>query len=65
MMAIEKAGYRPGENVSIALDVASTEFYDNKIYTLNGENEIEFPKSNPLYPFKYPIISIEDGISRG
>ena len=37
IMAIEKAGYIPGENVSIALDVASTEFYKNGIYTLEGE----------------------------
>ena len=67
MMAVEKAGYRPGENVSIALDVASTEFYDNKIYTLDGENK-KFD-SEELVNFldelsnKYPIISIEDGLA--
>ena len=67
MKAIEKAGYRPGENVSIALDVASTEFYDNKIYTLYGENK-KF-NSEELVNFlddlskKYPIISIEDGLA--
>ena len=67
MKAIEKAGYRAGENVSIALDVASTEFYDNKIYTLDGENK-KF-NSEELIDFlddlskKYPIISIEDGLA--
>jgi len=67
IMAIEKAGYIPGENVSIALDVASTEFYKNGIYTLEGENK-EFT-SEGLIGFlsdltdKYPIISIEDGLA--
>ena len=67
IMAIEKAGYIPGENVSIALDVASTEFYKNGIYTLEGENK-EFT-SEDLIEFlsdltdKYPIISIEDGLA--
>ena len=67
IMAIEKAGYIPGENVSIALDVASTEFYKNGIYTLEGENK-EFT-SEDLIGFlsdltnKYPIISIEDGLA--
>ena len=67
MNAIEKAGYRPGENVSIALDVASTEFYDGKIYTLDGENK-KFNSEELVYFLddlskKYPIISIEDGLA--
>ena len=67
MKAIEKAGYRPGENVSIALDVASTEFYDGKIYTLDGENK-KFNSEELVYFLddlskKYPIISIEDGLA--
>ena len=67
IMAIEKAGYIPGENVSIALDVASTEFYKNGTYTLEGERK-EFT-SEDLIEFlsdltdKYPIISIEDGLA--
>ena len=67
MKAIEKAGYRPGENVSIALDVASTEFYDGEIYTLDGENK-RFNSEELVYFLddlskKYPIISIEDGLA--
>ena len=67
MKAIEKAGYRPGENVSIALDVASTEFYDGKSYTLDGENK-KFNSEELVYFLddlskKYPIISIEDGLA--
>ena len=67
MNAIEKAGYRPGENVSIALDVASTELYDGKIYALDGENK-RFNSEELVYFLddlskKYPIISIEDGLA--
>ena len=67
MKAIEKAGYKPGENVSIALDVASTEFYDGKSYTLDGENK-KFNSEELVYFLddlskKYPIISIEDGLA--
>jgi enolase len=67
MKAIEKAGYKPGENVSIALDVASTEFYDGKIYALDGENK-RFNSEELVYFLddlskKYPIISIEDGLA--
>jgi len=67
IMAIENAGYIPGESVSIALDVASTEFYNNKIYTLDGENK-SFDSEELIYfldelSSKYPIISIEDGLA--
>ena len=67
ILAIEKAGYLPGKNVSIALDVASTEFYSNKEYNLKGENK-KFD-SQGLIDFldsltsEYPIISIEDGLA--
>ena len=67
IIAIEKAGYTPGKNVSIALDVASTEFYYNKEYKLKGENKIF--DSQGLIDFldsltsEYPIISIEDGLA--
>ncbi len=67
--AIEKAGYKPGEQISLALDVASSEFYDadSKTYVLSAETN---PKKSAaeLVAFyeelcsKYPILSIEDGM---
>tara|TARA_B100000519_G_scaffold49666_1_gene39991 strand:- start:1060 stop:2028 length:969 start_codon:yes stop_codon:yes gene_type:complete len=67
ILAIENAGYMPGKNVSIALDVASTEFYSNNEYNLKGENKkldsqglIDFLDS---LTSEYPIISIEDGLA--
>ena len=67
MMAIEKAGYRPGEQVRIALDAAATEFYDSKTksYTIDGK-AISVEKIVDLWDDwcrNYPIISIEDGCS--
>lgn len=66
--AIEKAGYKPGEDVKIAMDVASSEFYDNGVYTLAGEggksfNSKEFVDFLETLVDKYPIISIEDGLA--
>lgn len=67
--AIEKAGYKPGEDVKIAMDVASSEFYKDGKYTLAGENNKTFT-SKELVDFyveiceKYPIISIEDGLDQ-
>ncbi len=68
MEAIEKAGYKPGEQVVLALDVASSELFKDGVYTL--ENEAQ-PKKTPeqMVDFyenlvnKYPIISIEDGMA--
>ena len=67
ILAIENAKYVPGKNVSIALDVASTEFYSNNDYNLKGENKkldsqglIDFLDS---LTSEYPIISIEDGLA--
>ncbi len=65
--AIEKAGYKPGDNVFIALDPAASEFYDNekKIYKVDGK-EIGSSEMIRIYENlvnKYPIISIEDGLS--
>src|SRR5712671_4421512 len=65
--AIQQAGYKPGEQIAIALDPAATEFYDakKKVYTIDGR-EID---SRGLVDFwagwveKYPICSIEDGCS--
>ncbi|RKD29115.1 phosphopyruvate hydratase [Thermohalobacter berrensis] len=66
--AIEKAGYKPGEEVLLALDVASTELYDKEenVYKLEGEGkELTAEELVGFYGDlveKYPIISIEDGL---
>ena len=66
--AIEKAGYKPGEEVVLALDVAATEMYDKerKVYKLEGEGrELTVEEMIEFYVDlveKYPIISIEDGL---
>ena len=67
MRAIEKAGYRPGEQVAIALDPATTELYEKGSYKLSRENKTL--SSEELVDFwagwvaKYPIVSIEDGLA--
>jgi len=67
--AIEKAGYRPGEDVYIALDPASSEFFnkETKKYELKGEGKVLTPKEMvKVYAdlvAKYPIYSIEDGMA--
>ena len=69
MTAIEKAGYRPGEDIFIALDPASSEFYDKdrKLYLLKSEGkELTSEEMVAYYDNwvnKYPIISIEDGLA--
>ncbi|HZJ99457.1 MAG TPA: phosphopyruvate hydratase, partial [Tissierellaceae bacterium] len=68
VQAIEKAGYRAGEDVMLALDVAASEMYDkdSKIYKLEGEGrELTVDEMIDFYADlvdKYPIISIEDGL---
>jgi enolase len=67
MTAIEKAGYKPGEQVRIALDAAATEFYDekSKTYEIDGK-KISAEQIVDLWAdwcANYPIISIEDGCS--
>ena len=68
--AIEKAGYTPGEQVSIALDPAASEFYEEEtgLYNLrregkklNGEEMVAYWKS---WVDQYPIVSIEDGLAQ-
>ena len=65
--AIEVAGYRPGEDIVLALDAAATEFYKNGQYVLEGENK-KFD-SNGMVKYwadlvsRFPIVSIEDGMS--
>jgi len=66
--AIKKSGYKPGVDIAIALDVASSEFYDEKKgYTLAGENRVlnsyELAQYYEKLCSKYPIVSIEDGLS--
>ncbi|MCQ4922871.1 phosphopyruvate hydratase [Tissierella carlieri] len=67
--AIEKAGYKPGEEIMLALDVAATEMYDEdkKIYNLTGEGRtLTVEEMIDYYEElvnKYPIISIEDGLA--
>jgi enolase len=66
MTAIEGAGYSPGDQVALCLDIAATEFYSNSIYRLDGMNE-KF-SSNEMIGYikdlcrKYPITSVEDGL---
>lgn len=65
--AISAAGYEPGKQISLALDVAASEFYKDGIYNLEGEGRKM--KADELCDYyaeisaKYPIVSIEDGMS--
>lgn len=67
MEAIRQAGYVPGEDVLLALDVAATEMYKNGVYHLEGEGVTKTTDEMIEYLAalvdKYPIISIEDGLS--
>jgi enolase len=63
--AVEKAGYRPGEDISFALDPASSEFFNNGKYHLDGEGKILDSEGIVRYyadlVSRYPIVSLEDG----
>ena len=67
LRAVEKAGYKPGEEVVIALDAASSEFYNDGKYELKGDGKVY--SSEELVEFyaklveKFPIVSIEDGMA--
>ncbi len=67
MKAIEQAGYKPGKDVYLALDCASTEFFKNGKYDYEGEGVKRSISEQAAYLAKlakaYPIISIEDGMS--
>jgi enolase len=67
MRAIDKAGYRPGDDVCLALDPASTEFFKNGRYVLEGEGRTLDPvgmvKVYEDLCSRYPIVSIEDGMA--
>ena len=66
LQAIEQAGYRPGEDIYLGLDAASSEYFDNGRYILSSENK-RFDSEGMTHFLadwvnKYPIISIEDGL---
>jgi enolase len=65
--SIEKAGYRPGEDIVLCLDPASTEFYENGRYELKGEGKslssAEMVEYYADLAARYPIVSIEDGLA--
>jgi enolase len=67
--AIDKAGYRAGEDIYLALDAASSEFYENGVYHLASEgrklDSAEFVAFLEDWVDKYPILSIEDGMDEG
>lgn len=67
MTSIQKAGYKPGEDIYLALDCAATEYYKNGKYEMVGEGVSLTSEENAAYLAKlaedYPIISIEDGMS--
>ncbi len=67
LKSVETAGYKPGEDVVLALDAASTEFYKNGKYELSGEGKSlgseEFVKYLADLVSRYPIVSIEDGMA--
>lgn len=69
LQAIEKAGYRPGDDVLLALDCAASEFYRDGKYHLPGEGleltSSEFADYLGTLADKYPIVSIEDGMHEG
>ncbi len=67
LKAIEAAGYTPGDDVMLALDAASTEFYEDGKYNISGEGKVlgsdEMVKYLEELVGKYPIFSIEDGMA--
>ena len=67
MSSIEKAGYKPGDDVMVALDCAATEFYKDGIYNISGEGKLlssgEMAEYLADLTRRYPIFSIEDGMA--
>ena len=67
MTAIDKAGYKAGDDIVLALDCAATEFFKDGAYVYEGERKTRDPKAQAKYLAKlvgdYPIVSIEDGMS--
>ncbi len=69
LRGIERAGYRPGHDVHLGLDVAASEFYKNGRYELTGEGRVlsrdEMIALYQDWVARYPIVSIEDGLAEG
>ena len=69
MQAIETAGYKPGEQIALALDCAASEFYKDGKYHLEGEGRVltsgELADVWADWAARYPIVSIEDGMAEG
>jgi enolase len=67
MKSIEKAGYKPGVDVMLALDCAATEYFKNGKYHMEGEGKSLDPAANAKFLAdlvkRFPIVSIEDGMS--
>jgi enolase len=67
MSAVEAAGYRPGDDVMLALDCAATEYFRDGAYHMDGEGRVLSPHEKAAYLAdlcaRYPIASIEDGMS--
>jgi enolase len=67
MQSIGEAGYKPGQDIVIALDCAATEFFHDGAYRYEGEGQTRKPQQQAEYLGKlvgaYPIVSIEDGMS--
>jgi enolase len=67
MKAIEKAGFKPGEDIALALDPASTEFFKKGAYVYEGESKTRSISEQAKYLAQlvanYPIVSIEDGMA--
>ena len=63
--AIERAGYSPGEDVFLGIDVASTHFYQDRMYQLDGQilNNAEMIQAIARWLDHYPILSVEDGLA--
>ncbi len=65
--SIEKAGYKPGEDIALALDCAATEYFKKGKYEMEGEGKSLSPEAHAKYladlVSRYPIVSIEDGMS--
>jgi enolase len=67
MKSVEKAGYKPGQDIVLALDCAATEFFKNGVYDYEGEGKKRSGEENAKYladlVARYPIVSIEDGMA--
>jgi enolase len=68
VQAIEQAGYKPGKDIALALDAAASEFYEKGRYRLEAEKQPDHSQDEMILYYqrlvdRYPIVSIEDGLS--